>query len=388
MALILTASYALDWAVLIVFGVLGYVVGKLSPNKRPFYVDDLDIDFPYKNYDTISVPVLFVVSIIVPAAIIFFLAMAFVPGPTAGKVTPKSVLWKHKLWEWHAGWLGLALSLVTAWFFTSGIKNLMGKPRPNLLSRCQPDLANIAKYHVGATANTARDSRLVSAEICQNPAKTVVDEGFRSFPSGHSSAAASGLVYLSLVLAVKLNTGVPLLPHSLSQGHGQYFNAFTSRSRAPSSSQPVVDERCSNVASFAHRRDYREISEDNRLVSPARDQASAPPVYLYVITFVPFAAAVFIACSRWYDFQHHGFDIISGFFIGTFTALLAFRYYYLPLGQGAGWARGPRSANWAFWAGVGNTDSRRDDVEAQHVNRGGDNTANADSRDSYQLHVI
>ncbi|KAJ4146853.1 hypothetical protein LMH87_001412 [Akanthomyces muscarius] len=198
MALILTASYALDWAVLIVFGVLGYVVGKLSPNKRPFYVDDLDIDFPYKNYDTISVPVLFVVSIIVPAAIIFFLAMAFVPGPTAGKVTPKSVLWKHKLWEWHAGWLGLALSLVTAWFFTSGIKNLMGKPRPNLLSRCQPDLANIAKYHVGATANTARDSRLVSAEICQNPAKTVVDEGFRSFPSGHSSAAASGLVYLSL----------------------------------------------------------------------------------------------------------------------------------------------------------------------------------------------
>jgi hypothetical protein len=39
--------------------------------------------------------------------------------------------------------------------------------------------------------------------------------------------------------------------------------------------------------------------------------------------------------------------------IGTICAVFAFRYYHLPISQGAGWAWGPRSRDRSFWAGVG-----------------------------------
>jgi hypothetical protein len=67
----------------------------------------------------------------------------------------------------------------------------------------------------------------------------------------------------------------------------------------------------------------------------------------------PFCLAIFIAASRWFNFRHHGFDILFGFSIGVFTAIFSFRYYHLPITIGAGWAWGPRSADRAFWAGVG-----------------------------------
>ena len=62
---------------------------------------------------------------------------------------------------------------------------------------------------------------------------------------------------------------------------------------------------------------------------------------------------MYIAASRYSDFRHHGFDILSGSFIGTVAAFAAFRYYHLPLSRGAGWSWGPRSRTRAFWAGVG-----------------------------------
>ena len=62
---------------------------------------------------------------------------------------------------------------------------------------------------------------------------------------------------------------------------------------------------------------------------------------------------MYIAASRYSDFRHHGFDILSGSFIGTIAAFAAFRYYHLPLSRGAGWSWGPRSRSRAFWTGVG-----------------------------------
>lgn len=85
--------------------------------------------------------------------------------------------------------------MVAAWFITNGMKNLFGKPRPDLLDRCQPDLANLSKYIIGGlkglkTATTS--GQLVSPNICKNPDRATLDDGFRSYPSGHSSSSASG----------------------------------------------------------------------------------------------------------------------------------------------------------------------------------------------------
>src|SRR5690606_13849248 len=91
----------------------------------------------------------------------------------------------------------------------------------------------------------------------------------------------------------------------------------------------------------------------NKAIMAARRQAAAPPIYLLVIALLPFFGSVFIASSRWFDFRHHGFDIIFGYVIGTIASIFSFRYYHLPIDAGAGWAWAPRSADRAFWAGVG-----------------------------------
>jgi hypothetical protein len=86
---------------------------------------------------------------------------------------------------------------------------------------------------------------------------------------------------------------------------------------------------------------------------------------------VPFFASVFIAGSRWWDFRHHGFDIMFGYLIGIITSVFAFRYYHLPISNGAGWAWGPRSHDKAFWAGVGSFSYATDHFRGQY-HRGGD----------------
>ncbi|KAH6658572.1 PAP2 superfamily-domain-containing protein [Truncatella angustata] len=345
------SSYIVDWLLLIAVALVGYAINNITPNKHAFSLDDRNISFPLYP-DTVSVAVLAIVSAIVPIVIIFVVTFLFVPGPTVPKGTPQSLIWKRRLWELHAGWLGLALSLVSAWFIVSSMKNLFGKPRPNLLARCQPDLENIANYVVGGVLTPTSDGRLVTAAICQNSDSSVIDEGFRSFPSGHSSFSAAGLIYLSLFLASKLGAFVPFLHPITYPKDETTHSAFPSRLGYRQSTSPIPLE--------SQESDQHTAVSPTKDIPSARKEAAAPPLYLLIATVIPFFAAVYISSSRWYDYQHHGFDILFGFTIGLITPLLAFRYYHLPLGRGAGWAWSPRSKDKAFWAGLGSNSYARD----------------------------
>jgi hypothetical protein len=42
---VLALSYVLDWVVLIAFAAVGYVLGDIEPNKRPFSLDDRNISY-------------------------------------------------------------------------------------------------------------------------------------------------------------------------------------------------------------------------------------------------------------------------------------------------------------------------------------------------------
>jgi hypothetical protein len=42
---VLALSYVFDWVVLIAFGVIGYILGDITPNKRPFSLDDRNIAY-------------------------------------------------------------------------------------------------------------------------------------------------------------------------------------------------------------------------------------------------------------------------------------------------------------------------------------------------------
>ncbi|KAK8138148.1 hypothetical protein PG984_001528 [Apiospora sp. TS-2023a] len=357
---VLIASYATDWIVLIAADAVGFFLGNITPNRRPFSLDDPNISFPFTVKETVDSKLLLICNAVIPIVIILFVALVFVPGNTVPKGTPKSLIWKRKLWELHTGWLGLALSLTGAWFITSGMKNLFGKPRPDLLSRCQPDLENLAKYLIGGIAGRNSPGQLVSADICKNPDVKLLEDGFRSYPSGHSSSAAAGLIYTSFFLASKFSVTIPFLasggypdestatavssfPSRLAHGRGNADEAM--RLTSSNATEELGNPNDPVTA--------KQLASHTKAVSAVRRQAAAPPIYLLAICLVPFFLAIFIASSRWFDFRHHGFDILFGFIIGTITAWFAFRYYHLPIARGAGWAWAPRSHDKAFWAGIG-----------------------------------
>ncbi|KAK5987629.1 Phosphatidate phosphohydrolase 3 [Cladobotryum mycophilum] len=328
----LLASYTFDWIILIVIAVIGYVLGRITPNKRPFSLVDPNISFPFTENETVPDWLLFVLCAVVPVAVIF------------------SLVWRRKLWELHIGWLGLLMSVGCGFFFVSGIKNMCGKPRPDLLARCLPDIENAAKYVIGGFKGEAafgsNIGQLYSADICQQTDKAKLDDGFRSYPSGHSAASAGGLIYLSLFLASKFAVTFPFVASDGGSADHSVHAAFPSRLPLPAD---VYDRDDASPMTKVGSRNARH----NVTVQALRRQAAAAPVYLLAITVAPFCLAIFIAASRWFDFRHHGFDILFGFVIGIITAIFSFRYYHLPITDGAGWAWGPRSGDRAFWAGVG-----------------------------------
>jgi hypothetical protein len=177
-----------------------------------------------------------------------------------------------------------------------------------------------------------------------------MNDGFRSFPSGHSSFSSAGLIYLSLFLASKLTITTPYLSPSAYSSDPTRFSAFPSRAEK---SQGENDNTISKTSPFSASDPYSSTSMHNDALTALRSQAASPPVYLLVLAVIPWFASIYISSTRFSDFKHHGFDILFGYFIGTVCALFAFRYYHLPISRGAGWAWGPRSRETSFWAGVG-----------------------------------
>lgn len=84
--------------------------------------------------------------------------------------------------------MGLGLTAASVFMATEGLKTLYGKPRPDMLDRCDPDLSNIAAYAVGGLGQKLSNApTIVTWEICRNKSEYLKVKGFSSFPSGHSS---------------------------------------------------------------------------------------------------------------------------------------------------------------------------------------------------------
>ncbi|KAJ5576479.1 Phosphatidic acid phosphatase type 2/haloperoxidase [Penicillium sp. DV-2018c] len=336
---LLFLSYIIDWIFIIGIALIGYGFFKQPPNHHPFSLTDPTISYPHTD-ESVTTKTLLLVCLFAPAVLIFLGAWLLVPAtatestqsPSTGPKPPAAVYIRRKLWEWNVGWMGLGLALAGAWSATEGLKVLIGKPRPDMLARCDPDLARIGKFMVGGLGDRMRGgATLVSWEICRSASKALTRDGFTSFPSGHASFSFAGLIYLTLWLSAKFSVAFPYLP------------------RYPVEDQTHTDDRAS-----------------------VRSRGAAPPVYLMLIVFVPTATACFIAASRWFDFRHHGFDILFGSALGLFFAYIGFNMYHLPIRRGAGWAWGPRTRRRAFLRGVGFPSSLGTDSWAFDTRRGVD----------------
>lgn len=142
------------------------------------------------------------------------------------------------------------------------------------------------------------------------------------------------MTYLTLFLCSKFAIAIPFLtPRPFNRNHNTSSLAF------------------SNTTTGHHGK--HNINPSHHSERPLRNQAAAPPTYLLILAFIPIGTAIFISASRWSDFKHQGFDIIFGSLIGFVFGWFGFRWYHLPIRQGAGWSWGARTREKAFGVGVG-----------------------------------
>lgn len=134
-----------------------------------FHIDDLRIQYPHADVERVPVGALFLYALVIPLGSLAVWSSIFRPPV-------------HKI---HVTYLGLLISVFLSVFLTDVVKNGVGRPRPDLLSRCMP---------MEGTPN----HKLVTYQVCTQTNQNVLQDGFRSFPSGHSSFSFSGLGYLSL----------------------------------------------------------------------------------------------------------------------------------------------------------------------------------------------
>lgn len=152
--------------------------------------------------------------------------------------------------------MGLGYALTTATTFQVLIKWIIGGIRPNFLATCQPQSS-------GRTGQ-GWDEMMFDRSICKTPYTREVDEALMSFPSGHSSAAFAGFVFLALYINAKYKV----------------FANFHS----------------------AH--------------------------WQLILFSAPILIATLIAASKTIDYWHHWYDCVAGAIIGTFFAFWGYRMVY------------------------------------------------------------
>ena len=168
----------------------------------------------------------------------------------------------RSFWDVNNGVLGLLYSLITAAVFQVWIKWLIGGLRPHFLAVCQPDVS------LAATSRSQYDAAgfrqlYYTREICTGDRREINDS-LESFPSGHSTAAFAGFVYLFLYLNAKLKV------------FANYHAAM----------------------------------------------------WKLVAVYAPLLAAVLIAGALTIDEFHHWWDLLAGALIGSAMAFSAYRMCY------------------------------------------------------------
>ncbi|KAK4163818.1 phosphatidic acid phosphatase type 2/haloperoxidase [Cladorrhinum sp. PSN259] len=207
----------------------------------------------------------------------------------------------RSFWDFNNAVIGLLYSLITAAVFQVFIKWLIGGLRPHFLDVCKPDMSRITN---SAYDHAGYGTIYFTPDICTGDKKEINDS-LESMPSGHSTAAFAGLVFLYLYLNAKLK-----------------------------------------VFSNYH-----------------------PALWKLAVTYMPILGACLIAGALTIDEFHHWYDVLAGAIIGTIFAFSAYRmtfasvwdwrYNHIPLSRASPFSYGDLSgATFTRKAGWGGMDGR------------------------------
>lgn len=163
----------------------------------------------------------------------------------------------RSFWDANNAIIGLLYSLISAAVFQVFLKWLIGGLRPHFLAVCKPQIPEETETGTGYKQIMFTDA------ICTGD-RDQIDDSLESFPSGHSTAAFAGFIFLSLYLNAKLK-----------------------------------------VFSNHH-----------------------PAMWKLIATYAPVLGATLIAGSLTIDEFHNWYDCLAGAVIGTMFAFSAYRMVY------------------------------------------------------------
>jgi diacylglycerol diphosphate phosphatase/phosphatidate phosphatase len=159
-----------------------YALDAVEPFHQRFSLRNYTLRYPYAVHERVPIPLALAIAGVAPAVIIaiYTLVIDGLFSHQAGG--RKKYTLKSRLWELNCGILGLLLGIGASFVITGALKNAIGKPRPDLIDRCKPRLEEMNAFLVSGNYS------LAGHDICTQTDNAILKDGFRSFPSGHSSS--------------------------------------------------------------------------------------------------------------------------------------------------------------------------------------------------------
>ncbi|KAH7322292.1 phosphatidic acid phosphatase type 2/haloperoxidase [Rhizoctonia solani] len=176
------SSYLPDWLLTAALGLLIVILNHVDGFRREFDLTDPSISHKYKPDELVPGYALQLISFVAPLLIMWSINLAMV----------------RSWWDAHSAALGISLGLAITSVTTHLVKVTVGRPRPDLLHRCQP---------VSGAINHQPNEffGLATWTVCTQTDKIIMRDGWRSFWSGHASGSFAGLSFLSYYMAGKLH---------------------------------------------------------------------------------------------------------------------------------------------------------------------------------------
>ncbi|KAH8083073.1 phospholipid metabolism-related protein [Filobasidium floriforme] len=174
-------SYLPDWFLVVSLWILLSFLERIGGHKRHFSLHDISIQHPLVQPETVGYKLLLFIAFGIPVLFVLLISLG---------------IYRSK-WDAHNAVLGVTTSFTITGVVTQVIKMGVGRPRPHTIAVCQPPPGTTDPPMYGLSDYT----------ICTQTNKHLLDDAFKSFPSGHSSLSFAGMGFLAWYISGKLHVG-------------------------------------------------------------------------------------------------------------------------------------------------------------------------------------
>ncbi|THG08123.1 hypothetical protein TEA_013867 [Camellia sinensis var. sinensis] len=214
----LARAHMQDWLILLLLGLIIGILNYIEPFHR-FIGSEMmtDLKYPFKP-DTVPMWAVPIYAILFPCVIFLVYYIS-----------------RRDVYDLHHAVLGILFSALITGVITESIKDAVGRPRPNFFWRCFKDgLPVCPRFQYFVFNPSTLDV------MCTNKNLEVIKEGYKSFPSGHTSSDIWGVSYIMSNVQYMYSNCV--LNVFGPQRHVEKIIASNPASSSPLSSNYEVDE--------------------------------------------------------------------------------------------------------------------------------------------------